>query len=172
MIDHTGLSVSDFAASRAFFVKALAPLGYKVIMEFPPEQAGGNPVAGLGDSHPDLWILGGKPTAPPVHLAFRARNRATVDAFHKAALAAGGRDNGPPGIRAHYHADYYGAFVLDPDGNNIEAVCHEPPGASAKRGAPKAKAAPAKAKRPTAKAATARSAAKSAKKGKAKRKAR
>jgi catechol 2,3-dioxygenase-like lactoylglutathione lyase family enzyme len=151
MIDHTGLSVNDFAASRAFFVKALAPLGYKVIMEFPPEQAGGNPVAGLGDSHPDLWILGGKPTAPPVHIAFRARNRATVDAFYKAALAAGGRDNGPPGIRAHYHADYYGAFVLDPDGNNIEAVCHDPPGGAAKSGA-KAKSASKPASKPKAKA--------------------
>ena len=128
MIDHTGLSVNDFVTSRAFFVKALAPLGYKVMMEFPPEQAGGNPVAGFGDGHPDLWILGGKPTAPPVHIAFRARNRATVDAFYKAALAAGGRDNGAPGIRAHYHPHYYGAFVLDPDGNNIEAVCHDPPG--------------------------------------------
>lgn len=138
MIDHTGLSVSDFVRSRAFFVKALAPLGYKVIMEFPPEQAGGHPVAGLGDDHPDLWILGGKPTAPPVHLAFRARNRAIVDAFYEAALAAGGRDNGPPGVRAHYHPDYYGAFVFDPDGNNIEAVCHLPPGgAKPKRAAAK-----------------------------------
>jgi catechol 2,3-dioxygenase-like lactoylglutathione lyase family enzyme len=155
MIDHTGLSVSDFVRSRAFFVKALAPLGYKVIMEFPPEQASGHPVAGLGEDQPDLWILGGKPTAPPVHLAFRARNRAIVDAFHKAALAAGGRDNGPPGVRAHYHQDYYGAFVLDPDGNNIEAVCHLPPGgtkpkrAAAKKPAPvkKAKAKSAGAKR-------------------------
>ena len=150
MIDHTGLSVNDFATSRAFFAQALAPLGYKVMMEFPPEQAGGNPVAGFGDSHPDLWILGGKPTAPPVHIAFRARNRATVDAFYKAPLAAGGRDNGPPGIRAHYHPDYYGAFVLDPDGNNIEAVCHEPPGGAKPKSAktPAAKSPAAKKRAP------------------------
>ena len=162
MLDHVGFPVSDYQRSKAFYAKALAPLGYKVMMEFPPEQAGGNPVAGFGDSHPDLWILGGKPTAPPVHIAFRARNRATVDAFYKAALAAGGRDNGAPGIRAHYHPHYYGAFVLDPDGNNIEAVCHDPPGGAkatsagkpaGKSGAAAKKPAPAKkaaAKKPAA----------------------
>jgi len=132
MIDHTGLSVSDFAKSKEFFAKALAPLGYKVMMEFSAEQAGGSPAAGLGDTKPDLWLSAGAPTSPPTHIAFVAKNRSTVDAFYKAAMAAGGRDNGPPGIRAHYHPDYYGAFVLDPDGNNIEAVCHYPPGGAAK----------------------------------------
>ncbi len=75
---------------------------------------------------PDFWLHEGPPQTPRVHIAFRARTRAEVDAFHAAALAAGGRDNGPPGVRAHYHLDYYGAFVLDPDGHNIEAVCHTP----------------------------------------------
>lgn len=146
MIDHSGLVVSDFARSRDFYAKALAPLGYKVMMEFSAEQAGDAPAAGLGDTKPDFWLTGGTPNKPPVHIAFAARNRATVDAFYKAALAAGGRDNGPPGIRAHYHPDYYGAFVLDPDGHNIEAVCHYPPGRAARPKAA-AKAARAGAKR-------------------------
>jgi catechol 2,3-dioxygenase-like lactoylglutathione lyase family enzyme len=139
MIDHLGLAVSDFAKSREWYAKALAPLGYKVMMEFPAEQAGGQPAAGLGAGHPDLWLAGGGPTQPHAHIAFTVKSRSLVDAFYKAALAAGGRDNGPPGIRAHYHPDYYGAFVLDPDGHNVEVVCHVPPG-----GASKAKASPAK----------------------------
>jgi catechol 2,3-dioxygenase-like lactoylglutathione lyase family enzyme len=141
MIDHYGLAVSDFAKSKAWYAKALAPIGYKVMMEFPAEQAGGQPAAGLGDGKPDLWLAGGGPTQPHTHLAFAVKSRALVDAFYKAALAAGGRDNGPPGIRAHYHPDYYGAFVLDPDGHNVEVVCHYPPGGSAKRGAAKRAAA-------------------------------
>ncbi|HET9475023.1 MAG TPA: VOC family protein [Steroidobacteraceae bacterium] len=128
MIDHTGLNVSDFRKSKAFYVAALAPLGYQVMMELPaavvPQGAMGMGVP----PKPDFWVGGGTPNSPPVHIAFRAANRAQVDAFYRAALAAGGRDNGPPGVREHYHPDYYGAFVLDPDGHNIEAVCHDPPG--------------------------------------------
>ncbi|HEY4368248.1 MAG TPA: VOC family protein [Steroidobacteraceae bacterium] len=123
MIDHTGLSVSDFARAREFYVAALRPLGYGVIMEF--DQA-----AGLGDLatlKPDFWIGGGTAAHPPLHVAFRAADRDAVRKFYDAAIAAGGRDNGPPGLREHYHPNYYGAFVLDPDGNNIEAVCHMPP---------------------------------------------
>ena len=132
MIDHTGLTVSDFAKSRDFYAKALAPLGYKVMMEFTAAQTGSVDYAGLGDTKPDFWMASGAPNSPRMHIAFAAKSRATVDAFYRAALAAGGRDNGPPGVRAHYHPDYYGAFVLDPDGHNIEAVCHYPVGAGAK----------------------------------------
>ena len=139
MIDHVGLAVGDFAKSKAWYAAALAPLGYTVMMEFPAEQAGGQPAAGLGDTKPDFWLAGGGPTRPHTHIAFAVKSRALVDAFYKAALAAGGRDNGPPGVRAHYHPNYYGAFVLDPDGHNVEVVCHYPPGGGAKRGAAKAK---------------------------------
>ncbi len=132
MIDHTGLAVSDFARSKEWYARALAPLGYKVMMEFPAEQAGGQPAAGLGAGKPDFWLAGGGPTSPHIHVCFAAKNRAAVDAFYKAALAAGGRDNGPPGVRAQYHPNYYGAFVLDPDGHNVEAVCHYPLGGAAK----------------------------------------
>jgi len=118
MLDHVGLTVSDFAKSKEFFVKALAPLGYTVMMDF-------GTVAGLGDGKPDFWLSQGA-TLAPVHLAFSSTNRAGVEAFYKAALAAGGRDNGAPGLRPHYHPDYYGAFVFDPDDNNIEVVCHLP----------------------------------------------
>jgi catechol 2,3-dioxygenase-like lactoylglutathione lyase family enzyme len=119
MIDHVGLRVSDYARSRKFFESALAPLGYTLLVEF------GGAAAGFGEKgKPDFWIAAG-PTAP-VHVALASRDRAGVDAFHRAALAAGGRDNGAPGPRPQYHASYYGAFVLDPDGNNIEAVCHAP----------------------------------------------
>ena len=120
MIDHTGVTVSDVSRSKTFYRAALAPLGYTVIMEW-------QQYAGLGIApKPDFWIGEGKPNVPSIHVAFRAENRGQVDAFYKAALAAGGRDNGPPGLRPHYHANYYGAFVLDPDGHNIEAVCHAP----------------------------------------------
>jgi len=118
MIDHTGVAVSDVAKSTAFYRAALAPLHYAVIMAF-------DDAAGFGvPPKPDFWIGKGTPGGSPVHVAFRADSRAQVDAFYKAATAAGGRDNGPPGLRPHYHANYYGAFVLDPDGHNIEAVCH------------------------------------------------
>ncbi len=118
MLDHTGVSVTDIGKAKAFYGAALAPLGYTILMEW--EQ-----FAGLGVApKPDFWIGQGAPNEPRVHVAFRAETRATVDAFYQAALAAGGRDNGAPGLRPHYHANYYGAFGLDPDGHNIEAVCH------------------------------------------------
>jgi catechol 2,3-dioxygenase-like lactoylglutathione lyase family enzyme len=126
VIDHTGLNVSDYRKSRDFYLKALAPLGYQLIKELPAEFA---PDGAMGIGIPpktDFWVAGGMPQLPPVHIAFRAANRLQVDAFYQAALAAGGRDNGPPGVRAHYHPNYYGAFVLDPDGHNVEAVCHDP----------------------------------------------
>jgi catechol 2,3-dioxygenase-like lactoylglutathione lyase family enzyme len=120
VIDHTGLTVADVARSKAFYRGALGPLGYALIMEW--EQ-----YAGFGvPPKPDFWIGQGKANVPPIHVAFRAQNRKEVDAFYKAAMTAGGRDNGPPGLRPHYHENYYGAFVLDPDGHNVEAVCHTP----------------------------------------------
>ena len=120
MIDHTGVTVSDISKSKAFYRAALAPLGYAPLMEF--EEAAGYGVA----PKPDFWIGQGTSNASHTHVAFRADSRAQVDAFYRAAIAAGGRDNGPPGLRPHYHPNYYGAFVLDPDGHNIEAVCHAP----------------------------------------------
>jgi len=127
MIDHGGYNVSDPARSRAFYDAALAPLGYRMIFQVPVEHTGGIVVLGYGvPPKPDFWIAEGTANVPPLHVAFRADSRAVVDAFHRAALAAGGRDNGAPGLRPHYHPDYYGAFVLDPDGHNVEAVCHDP----------------------------------------------
>jgi catechol 2,3-dioxygenase-like lactoylglutathione lyase family enzyme len=126
MLDHTGFPVSDYARSKAFYQQALAPLGYSLIMEV-MQDGNDNPAAGFGASgKPDFWIGGEGGLNRPIHIAFAARDRAAVDAFHRAAIAAGGRDNGAPGLRPHYHANYYGAFVLDPDGHNIEAVCHAP----------------------------------------------
>ncbi len=125
MIDHTGVAVSNFDKSKNFYKKALAPLGYELLMEFPAAVTGSVDVAGFGaDKKPDFWLNQGTPQKPHVHIAFRAKNKAEVDAFYKAALEAGGRDNGAPGPRPHYHANYYGAFVWDPDGHNIEAVFH------------------------------------------------
>jgi catechol 2,3-dioxygenase-like lactoylglutathione lyase family enzyme len=128
MIDHIGFPVSDYERAKAFYVKALAPLGYSLIMEVKQlEQVEDTPAAGFGaNGKPDFWIGGEGKLNKPLHVAILAKDRATVDAFYKAAIAAGGRDNGAPGIRAHYHANYYGAFVRDPDGHNIEAVCHAP----------------------------------------------
>ncbi|HMJ51217.1 MAG TPA: VOC family protein [Polyangiaceae bacterium] len=127
MIDHTGLAMSDPVRSRSFYEQALAPLGYKLIMEVPTEFTGGVVVLGYGvPPKPDFWLHQATPNQPRLHVAFRADNRAQVDAFYRAALAAGGKDNGPPGPRPQYHKDYYGAFVLDPDGHNIETVCHTP----------------------------------------------
>jgi len=130
MIDHIGMPVSDIARATEFYLEALAPLGIGMIMEVPadftPEGTGA--AAGFGaDRKPFFWIGEGEGAdTNHVHVAFTAETRADVDAFYQAALAAGGKDNGAPGLRPHYHANYYGAFVLDPDGNNIEAVCHAP----------------------------------------------
>ena len=108
-------------------VRPLAPLDSPLVMELTQEQPRHDPAAGFGaNGKPDFWIGGEGGLDKPLHVAIVAKDRATVDAFHKAAMAAGGRDNGAPGIRAHYHPNYYGAFVLDPDGHNIEAVCHAP----------------------------------------------
>ncbi len=126
MIDHIGFPVSDYARAKAFYEKALAPLDYVLIMEVRQNEADA-PAAGFGaDGKPDFWIGGEGGIDKPLHVAIVAKTRAMVDAFHAAAIAAGGRDNGAPGLRAHYHPNYYGAFVRDPDGHNIEAVCHAP----------------------------------------------
>ena len=124
MLDHAGFPVSDYARSKAFYLQALAPLGYVLVMEVQQDE-NDSPAAGFGvGGKPDFWIGGEGGLNRAVHIAITAKDRATVDAFYQAAIAAGGKDNGAPGIRAHYHPNYYGAFVLDPDGHNIEAVCH------------------------------------------------
>jgi catechol 2,3-dioxygenase-like lactoylglutathione lyase family enzyme len=122
MLDHVGLNVKDFAASRAFYGAALAPLGWHELMAFEEWKAAGY---GTADK-PEFWVAQREPYGTGTHVAFTAKDRATVDAFHAAAIAAGATDNGGPGIREHYHPTYYGAFVLDLDGNNVEAVCHKP----------------------------------------------
>jgi catechol 2,3-dioxygenase-like lactoylglutathione lyase family enzyme len=120
-VDHIGLEVSDYERSRTFYEKALAPLGLKVIMEPAPK------ICGFGSEFPFFWIGDrSEERSTKTHVAFTARDRVMVDAFYAAALGAGGEDNGGPGLREIYHPNYYGAFVLDPDGNNIEAVCHKP----------------------------------------------
>ncbi|HKQ60416.1 MAG TPA: VOC family protein [Candidatus Polarisedimenticolaceae bacterium] len=119
MIDHVLLNVRDTDASRRFYERALAPLGLGVVLAFP--EGVGFGAAG----RPEFWIWRREPVGAGVHVAFRCGERAQVDTFHAAALEAGGTDNGAPGPRPHYHPRYYGAFVLDPDGHNIEAVCHE-----------------------------------------------
>ena len=131
MIDHTGVVVTDFEKSKAFYSAALGAIGLSLLMEFPASVTGGTDVAGFGSAEglkqglsPEFWLARGSPGSVPVHIAFRVPNRNLVDAFHKEALAAGGRDNGAPGLRPHYHPNYYGAFVFDPDGHNIETVCH------------------------------------------------
>ena len=128
MIDHLGFPVSDYARSKAFYAKALAPLGYTLVMEVAGEHTESNsPAAGFGaGGKPDFWIGGEGGLRGVLHVAIVAKDRAAVDAFHRAAIAAGAKDNGPPGLRPHYHQSYYAAFVLDPDGHNVEAVCHAP----------------------------------------------
>ena len=118
MLDHVSIPVSDLNRSRSFYEEALSPLGYDLTME--------HHISGVGfgqSGKPEFWIRQGEP-ANANHVAFAADDRATVEAFHERAIAAGGSDNGRPGLRPEYHRSYYGAFVLDPDGNNIEAVCH------------------------------------------------
>ena len=127
MFDHIGISIRDLPASRAFYESALAPLGISCVFEVTPALTESEDhYLGFGKVRPQFWIGTGKQLQSGIHIAFHASDRSTVDAFYAAAMAAGGRDNGPPGLRPQYHADYYGAFVLDPDGHNIEAVCHEP----------------------------------------------
>lgn len=127
MLDHIGVPVGDLAAAKAFYATALAPLGYGIVMELGPEVTGSTGFVGFGlPGKPQFWITTGGPMSGVLHVAFKAATRAEVAAFHAAALAAGGRDNGGPGLRPHYHPNYYGAFVFDPDGHNIEAVCHLP----------------------------------------------
>jgi catechol 2,3-dioxygenase-like lactoylglutathione lyase family enzyme len=120
MIDHTGVNVRNYETSRAFYQQALAPLGYAMLMEF--EEAAGFGVEG----QPDFWIEGDAKVGDGLHthVAFRADSRHAVDEFYRAAVKAGGKDNGAPGLRSDYAPDYYAAYVLDPDGNNVEAVCH------------------------------------------------
>ena len=120
IIDHIGLAVSDYEQSKTFFTQALAPLGIEAVMEV-------QGWAGFGKhGKPEFWFGPHSQKQNPMHIAFVAENRAQVDAFYKAALEAGAQDNGPPGIREIYHPNYYGAFVIGPDGHNIEAVCHQP----------------------------------------------
>jgi catechol 2,3-dioxygenase-like lactoylglutathione lyase family enzyme len=127
MIDHMGIGASDFAASTRFYDAALATLDAARIMEVTPEQSGGYHGIGYGkDGKPCFWLGNDGPRGSGIHIAFSAPSRAQVDAFYTAALGAGGKDNGPPGLRPHYHPYYYAAFVLDPDGINVEAVCHTP----------------------------------------------
>lgn len=126
MIDHITFGIKDFARSTAFYDAAFAPLGVRRLFDVPPKHTGGVKVTGYGDDRPWFWLAEEEATTGKLHIALQAKSRAEVDAFHSAALRAGGRDNGPPGQRPQYHAHYYGAFVLDPDGHNIEAVCHLP----------------------------------------------
>ena len=120
MIDHVTLNVRDLEASKAFYLEALRPLGYELVLTY---------LDGCGfgaEGKPDFFLAQRGDPSAPVHVALLAPDRKHVDAFHESALAAGGMDNGPPGIRLVYHEHYYGAYVLDPDGNNVEAVTHEP----------------------------------------------
>lgn len=122
MFDHLGFGVTDYDASKAFFVAALKPLGIGIVMEGPWGVGIGPP------GKPSLWLTKTDEKPAHLHIAFCAENRALVDAFYAAAIAAGGKDNGKPGLRPEYHANYYGAFVIGPDGHNVEAVCHKAAG--------------------------------------------
>ncbi|MFE0013900.1 VOC family protein [Mesorhizobium sp. NPDC059054] len=126
MIDHTGISVVDFEVAKTFYDKVMAPLGASLLYMVPEQYTGGAKVGGYGRDRPVFWLHETTTPAPGRHYAFTAGSRAAVDAFHQAALLAGGKDNGAPGLRSHYHEHYYAAFAFDPDGNNIEAVCHRP----------------------------------------------
>ncbi|MEM8731738.1 MAG: VOC family protein [Pseudomonadota bacterium] len=126
MIDHITFGVTSFDRSTAFYDQAFAPLGVVRLFDVPEAETGGAKVTGYGDERPWFWLVEENATKGLMHIALQAKCRADVDAFHAAALRAGGQDNGGPGLRPHYHAEYYAAFVLDPDGHNIEAVCHTP----------------------------------------------
>lgn len=130
MLDHIGFPVTDFARAKAFYTTVLAPLGYALQKDIDlSDETGPGGYAGFGTTgRPQFWIGSGVPLAGRLHVAFSAPTRACVEAFYAAALASGAKDNGAPGLRPHYHANYYAAFVIDPDGHNIEAVCHEPLG--------------------------------------------
>lgn len=120
MLDHIGIGATNLKASKAFFLAALAPLGVSVVKEIPE-------AVGLGrDGKPSFWLGASEVQCGPLHLAFTAETRTQVDDFYRRAIAAGGKDNGPPGLRPQYHPNYYGAFVIGPDGHNVEAVCHRP----------------------------------------------
>jgi catechol 2,3-dioxygenase-like lactoylglutathione lyase family enzyme len=128
ILDHLGLGVSDYARAKSFYSAALAPLGITLVMEVGPERSeAGVWACGFGrNGKPEFWIGSDGRTTPPAHVAFLSDTRAAVRGFYEAALRAGARDNGPPGLRPKYHPNYYGAFVRDLDGHNIEAVCHAP----------------------------------------------
>lgn len=126
MLDHVGIIVADWNKAKAFYDAAFAPMGITMLAEVPTQYTGGVKVGGYGRTKPDFWLTEGADVGPGRHYAFVANDRAEVDAFYAAAMAAGGKDNGGPGARPHYHEHYYGAFVIDPDGNNVEAVCHAP----------------------------------------------
>lgn len=134
MIDHMGIGARDFEASRRFYDAALTSLGFTTVMEVTPRETGGYHGVGYGKAgKPFFWLsndvhqmASATARGTGIHIAFAADSRAAVDAFYAAAMAHGGRDNGPPGIRAHYHPNYYAAFTFDPDGFNVEAVCHKP----------------------------------------------
>ncbi|HEY6101459.1 MAG TPA: VOC family protein [Anaeromyxobacter sp.] len=137
MLDHLTLKVRDYDKAKTFYATALRPLGYGVMMEF-------EGYAGLGAGKPDFWLTRDPDNVRPTHVAFTAGDRKAVDAFYEAAMAAGATDNGKPGVRTDYHPTYYAAFVLDPDGHNVEVVCHAPPGAARAPAKRAAKRAPAK----------------------------
>ena len=126
MIDHTGVEVTNFAKSKAFYDAAFGAMGGALLHTVPEQFTGGRTVVGYGRERPVFWLHTGDDPGKGRHVALTAQSRAQVDAFYAAAMAAGGKDNGGPGLRPHYHEHYYGAFVIDPDGNNIEAVCHKP----------------------------------------------
>ena len=127
MLDHVGFPVSNYKRSKAFYSQALGALGYVLVMEVSSERDGEKAHAGFGtEGRPRFWIGTGTAVKSQMHVAFKAKTRKAVEDFYEAALKAGGKDNGSPGLRPHYHDNYYGAFVLDPDGHNIEAVCHLP----------------------------------------------
>lgn len=126
MLDHIGIPVRNYALAKAFYETSLNVLGHRLLMEVPLEHSQGKGVCGFGTQSPQFWIEESEHTNQRIHVAFAAPNRKAVDAFYEAAIAAGAKDNGKPGPRPHYHEHYYGGFVLDLDGNNIEAVCHLP----------------------------------------------